>query len=58
VHTTQDAQTLCRLASKNSVRVQPTEDGRVRLGFAGIPFGSIEAAVEALKDAWKDVWET
>ena len=57
VHTTADAETLCRLALKKSVRVQSTEDGRVRLGFAGIPLGNIEAAVEALKDAWKDVWE-
>lgn len=43
---------LCRLALERSVRVLPTEDGRVRLGFAGIPLEDIDGAVNSLKEAW------
>ena len=55
VRTEKSAAELCRLALKNGVRVQPTKDGRVRLGFAGIPLGDIDGAVQCLKDAWKEI---
>ncbi len=52
VHTKKNADGLCRLAMKNGVRVQKTEDGKIRLSFASIPIGNIEDAVQCLKSAW------
>ncbi|HCW79609.1 MAG TPA: PLP-dependent aminotransferase family protein [Ruminococcaceae bacterium] len=57
VHTEKNADGLCRLAMKNGVRVQKTEDGKIRLGFAGIPIGDIEDAVQCLKSAWSTAFK-
>ncbi len=54
-HTGKSASELCRLALESGVRVRPTEDGRVRLGFAGIPLEDIDGAVRRLQDAWSGI---
>jgi GntR family transcriptional regulator/MocR family aminotransferase len=55
IHTEKSAAELCRLALESGVRVQQTKDGRLRLGFAGIPLNDIGDAVRCLKDAWSGI---
>lgn len=55
VRTEKSAAELCRLALENGVRARPTKDGRVQLGFAGIPLGDIDGAVQCLKDVWNNI---
>ncbi|HEX3018145.1 MAG TPA: PLP-dependent aminotransferase family protein [Caproicibacter sp.] len=55
VHTSKSAAELCRIALEHGVRLQPAADGKIRLGFAGIPLNDIEDAVECLKSAWSKI---
>ncbi|NLJ31106.1 MAG: PLP-dependent aminotransferase family protein [Clostridiales bacterium] len=55
LRTGETAESLCRLAAENGVRVQPAKNGSgsILLGFAGIPVQEIEPAVQCLKAAWQ-----
>lgn len=56
LRTRETAETLCRAAAEHGIRVQPVKNGngKILLGFAGIPVQEIEPAVQCLKNAWTE----